>query len=285
MLLEAPMKDDILLVLLALLPMKSVSRLVGKLAKSNFSRNLIPFYARHFKIDVTQAEKSLSEYPNLVEFFIRRLKPGQRPVSSNENSITSPVDGKISAFGTITNGELIQAKGVNYQVKDLLGGDVLKAKKYLGGSFMTIYLSPRDYHRIHAPFGGQVTEYTYVPGTLFPVNALGVRAVKGLFAKNERLITFLQTKIGEVAVVKVGATIVGSVKVFYDSFAGTNIANVTVTHKWLQDGPVLTKGAEIGYFEFGSTVILLFEPDQVVFDSSLKEGESVQMGQEIGRVV
>ncbi|HWJ03280.1 MAG TPA: archaetidylserine decarboxylase, partial [Verrucomicrobiae bacterium] len=181
----------------------------------------------------------------------------------------------------ITDGALIQAKGICYSVTELLGQDKEKADRFTNGSFVTIYLSPKDYHRIHTPLEGQVLSSTYVPGTLFPVNPFGVRAVKGLFARNERLITYLASKAGLIALVKVGATIVGSVKVNYGDET-TNLPGGKLAMREYSPSPCLGKGEELGRFELGSTVILLFEPGRVQFN--VREGERVLMGQQIGEI-
>ncbi len=280
------MKDRIQLTLMHLIPKHLISRWAGKFARSNFSRKLIPAYAKHFKINVSEAEKEIGEYPNLLEFFIRRLKPGSRPMADGADLLISPVDGRVAVVGGIERGMLLQAKGIYYTVAELLGGDRARAKNYEGGNFLTIYLSPSDYHRIHMPLEGQVTACTYVPGTLFPVNAFGVRAVQGLFAKNERLITYLKTSIGEIALIKVGATIVGSVRVVYDSVA-TNLAGKPLTPQTrkIADQPNLAKGAELALFEFGSTVILLFPKGKIQLDSKLDPGKVVRMGETLGKVI
>lgn len=279
------MNDRLQLALMNLIPKNTLSRLAGKFARSSFSKLFVPLYIRKFNINVEEAEKRVEEYPNLVEFFIRRLKPHLRPMDETEGSVISPVDGKVSQYGKIEQGNLIQAKGVFYTVAELLGGDQERAKRYEGGSFLTVYLSPTDYHRIHTPLAGQVTGYTYVPGTLFPVNPFGVRAVQGLFAKNERLITYFDTEAGEVALVKVGATIVGSVKVEYDEMAGTNIRGGKLSTKRLENGPAFGKGAEVGRFEFGSTIILLFEPGRVTLSERLYQEAVVRLGEQIGEIV
>ncbi|MGZ4032316.1 MAG: archaetidylserine decarboxylase [Tumebacillaceae bacterium] len=279
------MNDRLQLAIMNLIPKNTLSRMAGKFASSSFSKLIVPFYIRKFNINVSEAEKEVEEYPNLVEFFIRRLKPHLRPIDEAADSIVSPVDGKVSQLGTIEQGNLIQAKGVFYTVTELLGGDAERAKRYEGGTFLTVYLSPTDYHRIHTPVAGTVTGYTYVPGTLFPVNPFGVRAVQGLFAKNERLITYFDTEAGEVALVKVGATIVGSVKVEYDELAGTNIRGGQLSAKRVDNGPRYEKAEEVGRFEFGSTIILLFEPGQVELSERLQPEAVVRMGEQIGRML
>lgn len=278
------MNDRLQLFLMNLIPKNAISRLAGLFASSGFSRLFIPMYIRKFNINVSEAEKSVEDYPSLVEFFIRRLKPELRPIDAAPNAVVSPVDGKVSQGGPIERGQIVQAKGVTYTVEELLGGDRERAKRYEGGTFLTVYLSPTDYHRIHTPLAGKVTAYTYVPGTLFPVNPFGVRAVQGLFAKNERLITYFDTEAGEVALVKVGATIVGSVKVVYDEQAGTNIRGGRLESRELPNGPVMEKGEEMGRFEFGSTIILLFEPGRVQLSDRLRPETVVRMGERIGEL-
>lgn len=275
--------DSLKLLIMSVLPKKSLSRLVGKVANSSYSKVFIPHYIKHYKIDADEAEKSLTEFNSLTDFFIRKLKKDKRKVDDNPNSIVSPVDGVISIFGNIENGALIQAKGIYFTVNELLGNDKNQALKYNGGKFATIYLSPKDYHRIHSPLAGKIKSFTYVPGTLFPVNPFGVRAVKGLFARNERLITYLTTAAGEVAVIKVGATIVGSVKVNYNEIT-TNVSDNKIIKGTISDNQFLDKGEELGRFEFGSTVILLFEKDKMIFDEELKAGQSILMGSVIGQI-
>jgi phosphatidylserine decarboxylase len=260
-----------------MLPKNGISRLAGWFARSRLSRPVIPWFARTFGIDLAEAALPVSSYATLLHFFTRALKSGLRPVDPDPAIMVSPVDGRVAQMGRLDQGELIQAKGVRYTVADLLA-DADVAKRYVGGYFITIYLSPKDYHRIHTPAAGQVVGATYVPGALWPVNPTGVAGVPGLFAKNERLITYLATDFGQVAVVKVGATIVGSVKVVYDLTLGTNLRRGKVTKRTI-DGPYLDKAAELGRFEFGSTVILLVEPGAYEWAAAIVPGEPVRLGQ------
>lgn len=268
---------------LATLPQNQISRMAGKFARSSFSKKLLKGYAKHFKIDVTEAEKNLEEYEHLTDFFTRKLKKGMRRVDSFPHSVVSPVDGTISEFGTIQNDTLIQAKGIDYKVTQLLGNSKM-AERFREGTFLTIYLSPSDYHRIHTPLAGKGISYTYIPGRLFPVNHIGVNHVKGLFARNERLITYLETKAGFVALVKVGAFIVGSVKVNYHKEVTTNPAHGIPVSREITPPPSYEKGDEIGWFEFGSTVILLFEKGKVNLLPGLMPGQKVKMGESIGTI-
>jgi phosphatidylserine decarboxylase len=278
---EILLNDRIRLALLYLLPKNALSRTAGRFAGSKLSRWLIPYYAKTFQIDVSQAEKPIEAYQNLTDFFIRRLKSGLRPIEDGDTVIVSPVDGVVSQFGKVENGTLLQAKGVSFSLLQLLGSQ-RKANDYEGGTFVTLYLSPRDYHRIHAALSGQVVAYSYIPGSLFPVNPFGVRTVPGLLARNERLITYLSSSRGEYAVVKVGATMVGSVQVVYDDQVTTNVRG-GIPAEMSVNGPVLEKGDELGWFRFGSTVILLFQSGMAILDD-LQEGQFVQMGQRIGEV-
>ncbi|GAX88680.1 archaetidylserine decarboxylase [Effusibacillus lacus] len=275
------MSDQFRFLLVRLLPKKAISRLAGHFAKSPVSRFLIPFYARFFQVDLEEAEKPIGEYQSLTEFFTRRLRAGARPVAAGEDILTAPVDGVVSQFGLIQEGTLLQAKGVTYSLEQLLG-DARKAESYEGGMYLTIYLSPRDYHRIHTCLKGTVSGYSYIPGSLYPVNPLGVRNVPGLFARNERLTTYLTSPFGEYAIVKVGATIVGSVQVVYDKKLSTNVRNGQPAHETV-NGPLLEKGDELGLFRFGSTVVCLFQPGMAKLDP-LQEGQFVRMGERIGEV-
>lgn len=263
------------------LPQNSMSRTMGKIMASRFSRLAIRHYIRMYNIDLSDVERPVGEFKSLKEFFIRRLKPGARPIEADPHVIVSPVDGTVSQMGHIHEGTLIQAKGKNYQVAELLGHDQELSDRFRGGSFMTIYLSPRDYHRIHAPVDGKLIKYSYLPGRLYPVNQIGVEQVENLFARNERLITFIDNQeLGCVAVVKVGALFVGSVKVVYNR-ATTNVPRGKQITGEIEGAPAVHKGDELGWFEFGSTVILLFEKDQVKWAEDIREGSVLRMGQKL----
>jgi phosphatidylserine decarboxylase len=276
------MKKVLLRKLIHRLPQNSLSRAMGKIAASKASRLAIRRYIQHYGIDTSMVEKPIEEYRSLKEFFIRRLKPGARPIAEGKDVIVSPVDGVVSRMGTIEAGTLIQAKGRTYTVSDLLGHDEQMAERFQGGSFITIYLSPRDYHRIHMPVEGKLFKYNYVPGRLYPVNEMGVEHVPNLFARNERLITFIQSHVGTVALVKVGALFVGSVKVTYNT-ATTNVKRGTFVSEAIGGTPLYEKGRELGWFEFGSTVILLFEENQIEWADGIQEGTPLLMGQLLAR--
>lgn len=275
-------RDSLQLLALNLLPQHAISRVVGAFARSPMSRAAIPFFAKRFCIDLTQAEKPVERYANLTEFFTRRLKPGLRPIDPDPKSIVSPCDGRVSAAGRIEHDMLWQVKGMRYSLADLLGADTDKVRKFEDGQFVTIYLSPQDYHRIHMPVGGRLVEVAYFPGSLFPVNPFAVRTVTRLFARNERLITYAETQAGLVAIIKVGAMLVGSIRVVYGDYA-TNTQRARPVRESIPGSPRLAKGDELGRFEFGSTVILLFEPNKAEL-MDFENHAPLHMGQAIGRL-
>ncbi|MCF6411003.1 archaetidylserine decarboxylase [Pseudalkalibacillus salsuginis] len=266
--------------LLFCLPHHALTYLIGSFMKFGFSKYAIKAYARIYGIDTSNLEKSIHEFRNLNEFFTRKLERHTRPVDRHIDSFVSPADGMVTQMGQIENGTLIQAKGDSYTVEGLLN-DQEKAIAFQNGSFMTIYLSPKDYHRIHAPIDGSITEYSYIPGRLYPVNKLGVNSIKGIFTKNERVATYLNTGSGQVAIVKIGALIVGSVQLAYQQEV-EQIHKRKPMKKVLKSMLPIDKADEIGHFEFGSTVILLFEENQITLESSLKPGSAIKMGQTLG---
>ncbi|EIT86859.1 phosphatidylserine decarboxylase [Fictibacillus macauensis ZFHKF-1] len=272
------MKQRMAKQVISMLPQNAISKAAGALGRSKMSRLAIKPYAKLYDIDLSQIEKPVHHYKHLTEFFTRKLQAGARPIANGEKTIVSPVDGTVAQLGFITEGAMIQAKGIDYSVEALLGDRVAH---FQNGSFITIYLSPRDYHRIHMPLAGYITSSTYIPGRLFPVNEIGVNHVQGLFTKNERLITYANTTAGEVAIVKVGAFIVGSVKVGYnEAFKQGGRDVVKTTH----EATHVEKGQELGLFEFGSTVILLFEEGKMTLNHTLKPGSIVKMGEAIGTI-
>ncbi|MCC5814872.1 MAG: phosphatidylserine decarboxylase, partial [Leptospira sp.] len=277
---------DFYLLLLSILPKNFISKLFGLFSMMRLPRfMMIPIlkaFAKTYKINLGEAALELREYNSLNEFFTRALRAEARIIDSAENAVVSPVDARITAFGAIKESSVIQAKGIDYSVADLIGVEKY-AKDFVNGKFMTFYLSPQDYHRIHSPFYGKILGYYYEPGKLFPVNDLAVLNIQSLFPKNERLITFLQTEYGKIAVVKVGASNVGKIRVTYD--------NKIVTNSWIRFSKEMeykdismyvNKGGELGRFEMGSTVILVFEKDMVDFLDTIQLNEKTQYGTVIG---
>lgn len=236
-------------------------------------------FARRYQVSVDEAEGTFSDYPTFAQFFTRRLKPGARTVDPGPKVIASPVDAHVSQAGAIERGQCLQAKGISFPVDRLLG-DARRALDFEGGSYATLYLSPRDYHRFHAPLESSVKGYTYMPGEFWPVNEASVRTKDALFAINERLVTWLDTPAGQCAYVAVGATCVARIHAAYDQIV-THTGGGAKTYEYPSPLP-LAKGAEVGMFEMGSTVILLFQRGRVTWDPSLVPGAPVRMGQRIG---
>ncbi|WP_290742246.1 archaetidylserine decarboxylase [Fibrobacter sp. UBA4309] len=252
-------------VFMKLLPKNAASRIFGIVTRLRipvFSKLARDIFAAHYQLNMDEAEYPLNHYRNIGELFIRRLKPGARPIADSE--IVSPVDGVLSQTLTFdSNQEMIQAKGKYYTLKDLLRDDEL-AKRFDGGAFATIYLAPFNYHRIHSPVKGELVGASYCPGTLWPVNVGSVERVEGLFCINERLTSHIRLEDGsEILVVKVGATNVGRIGVVYSDDLLTNAGKIPRSGKrmdWKPEGKVsFEKGGELGRFEMGSTVILVVD--------------------------
>jgi phosphatidylserine decarboxylase len=277
------MQDQTFMTLMRLLPKSALSTAVGLATRAPVPAALhqlaMRVFARQYKVSLDEAEGSIGDYPTFAKFFTRRLKPGLRPIDHRANVVASPVDAHVSQAGTIERGQCLQAKGITFPVDKLLG-DARRALDFENGSFATLYLSPRDYHRFHSPLAGSITGYTYLPGAFWPVNQASVRTQDALFAINERLVTWLETPAGKLAYVAVGATCVARIHAAYDQIV-THTGQTAKTHTY--DQPIaIEKGDEIGMFEMGSTVIMLFERGRVTWDASLTPDAPVQLGQRIG---
>lgn len=239
---------------------------------------LIRLFAWKYGVDMDQAEKSSAAgYGTFNEFFTRSLKPGLRPVTRTDGGLVSPVDGAISTVGAIRDTRLLQAKGRRYTLAELVNGDREHVEYYRNGNFITLYLSPRDYHRVHIPADGELHSMAYVPGQLFSVNPASVQRVNGLFARNERVITTFRTAFGMLSVIFVGAIFVGSVETVWHGQV-TPARKREYTCRRYEPGMVFAQGDEIGRFNMGSTVILLTEPDKINWTVT---GRQVLMGQKI----
>ena len=269
------------LLVLKLLPKNLFSCLIGYIANLALPKILlniwIKIFIRIYKIDMTDSKQK--SFKTFNAFFTRELDPQARPISQDTDSIVSPVDGLISHFGNIQDNEIIQVKGISYPLENLLIN-----KKYFeifkNGSFITIYLTPKHYHRIHSPISGDIKELYYIPGTLFPVNFFAVENIPGLFTLNERIITLIKNEeLGFVSVIKVGATVVGKIKVVYDTIESNKMRH-TIHKEYSQIK--ISKGEELGRFEMGSTVILLFQ-NQIKFDS-LQLGQEIFFGRQIAKI-
>lgn len=272
--------------LLKLLPKNTLSRAVGAACRVNaprpVMRAVIRAFARKYGVDESEAERPLHEYPTFTEFFTRRLKPGARTIAPGELVPVSPVDGTIGELGEIVESRLLQAKGKHYTLAELIGGPDAEedARQFAGGTFCTIYLAPNNYHRIHAPLGGEITGYVNMPGQLWPVNPVGVRNVEKLFCVNERLTTFLKTARGPCAVVAVGATNVGRIRALYDDVV-TNARRTRKPARKLYEKPArIEKGGELAVFEMGSTVVALFAPG-VKLPARLAPGQPIKLGERL----
>ncbi|OGT89603.1 MAG: phosphatidylserine decarboxylase [Gammaproteobacteria bacterium RIFOXYA12_FULL_61_12] len=278
--------DRLFVLLLSLLPHHILSRGMLRLTRCDWAplKNwAIQRFVRLFHIDLEQAaEPDPCAYPSINAFFTRALKPGARPLCG-EHLVAAPADGKISAFGAIDQGRLIQAKGMDFSLSDLVGGDAGIADLFQGGAFATIYLSPRDYHRVHMPLTGKLRQMIHIPGRLFSVNAATTRTLPRLFTRNERVVNLFDTEVGPMAVILVGAIFVGCMDTVW---AGTVApADLRVnTWRYGQSGQEikLDKGTEMGRFNMGSTVILLFGKDALAWDERIKEGLDVRMGEALG---
>ena len=269
---------------LKLLPRNTLSRAVGAAcripAPRPVMRAVIRTFARKYGVDAAEAERAIEEYPTFTEFFTRRLKPGARPIAPGELVPVSPVDGTVGEVGDIVEGRLLQAKGKHYTLAELFGGPEAAedARRFAGGTFVTIYLAPYNYHRIHAPLGGEISGYVNMPGQLWPVNPAGVRNVEKLFCVNERLTTFLKTSRGACGVVAIGATNVGRIRAVYDDVV-TNARRTRQPARKMYERPLrMEKGGELAVFEMGSTVVVLFAPG-VKLGPRLLPGLQVRFGE------
>lgn len=262
--------------------MHAITRSERKVVKDRLIRHAIAWYG----VDMSEArENDPQRYRSFNDFFTRALRADARPVASLAEQIACPVDGALSQAGEIEQGYLFQAKGHDYSLVELLGGDPRLSRLFEGGHFATIYLSPRDYHRIHMPYGGKLERMVHVPGRLFSVNETTCQKVPRLFARNERVISLFETGIGPMAMILVGAIFVSSIDTVW---AGTVTPARRRVRSWDYRGePAATpceleKGEEMGRFNMGSTVILLFGKDAVTWNDTLSPGKRLKMGEAIG---
>jgi phosphatidylserine decarboxylase len=278
------MDQQTFMTLMRLVPKSALSNVVGMAtrfpAPASMHHAAIRVFAKRYNVNLDEAELPIEDYPTLGQFFTRRLKPGMRTIDTAKDAIVSPVDGAVSQVGNIFCGDCLQAKGITFPVGKLLG-DPKEADTFEDGSFATLYLAPKDYHRIHSPIEGEITGYTYLPGAFWPVNPASVNTTDALFAINERLVTYLKTDLGRVAVVAVGATCVSRIHATYDAIL-THTNQPARSHKY--ERPIaIERGGELGMFEMGSTVILLFEKGKIAWDKKLTPDQPVRLGERIGR--
>lgn len=258
-----------------------VTRIRWRPLKDLLVRNVV----RHYRVDMTEAqEPDPSVYGSFNEFFTRSLRPEARPVAGEKDAVASPADGALSQLGSIADGRVFQAKGRDYSLLELLGGRADWAERLDAGTFATVYLSPRDYHRVHMPLGGTLREMIHVPGRLFSVNPVTTSLVPRLFGRNERVVCLFESDAGPMAVILVGAIFVGSMEtVWAGQVTPTGGRKPSRTYSG-EEAVWIARGEEMGRFNMGSTVILVFPPETMEWDRQLKPGDSLRVGQRIGRL-
>jgi len=283
---SASIGDRLFAALLYILPHHFLSRIMLRLTRIEirwFKNFAIHHYIKRLNVDLSQAQiDDYRQFKSLNDFFTRALKPSARPVAQSPN-IVCPVDGSVSEIGQIQDEQIFQAKGHSYSLEDLLGGSPERASYFRNGSYATLYLSPRDYHRIHMPAKGHLMEMLHIPGRLFSVSPSTVRTVPNVFARNERVVTNFRTAHGPMAVIMVGAIFVGSIETTWADVitppAGRHM------RQWSYDAVAqitIERGIEMGRFNMGSTVVLLFAEGKVQWDEKLCTGSKIQMGQSLG---
>ncbi|MFZ1492356.1 MAG: archaetidylserine decarboxylase [Candidatus Competibacter denitrificans] len=270
-------------------PQRLLTRLTYRLTRVRlpwFKNWLIRGFIRGFQVNLAEAlQPDPQAYADFNAFFTRALKPGVRPIAAGAGVVCCPVDGAVSQIGLAASEALLQAKGRTFSLTALLGGDAERARPFRDGSFVTLYLSPRDYHRIHMPLTGQLRTMIHVPGKLFSVSPLTARTVPNLFARNERVVTLFETPAGPMAVVLVGAINVASMETVWAGAITPPLGTTIREWSYPSDGQGavrLEQGAELGRFNMGSTVILLFAKDVVRWESTMTAEATVRMGQQIG---
>ena len=242
----------------------------------------IGWFVRRYGVDLGEAENHRPvDYAHFNAFFTRRLRPETRPLGTEAGAVSSPADGLLSEFGTVRDGTLIQAKGRSYSTTALLGGREALARAFEGGAYATVYLSPRDYHRVHMPISGRLREMIHVPGRLYSVSLATVRLVDGLFARNERVISVFDTEHGPLAVVLIGAVFVGSIEQVWSGVVTPPRARRPTEVRYGNGTVRLERGAEMGRFNMGSTVVVLLGNTELRWTPGLESGQVVRQGQTI----
>ena len=282
----APVSDRLFVLSQYVLPKQALTALAGKAASARggaLTTAVIRWFVKRYSVNMGEAANpDITVYPTFNEFFTRPLKPGVRPIADAD--LVCPVDGAISQFGRIERDQIFQAKGHSYSTTALVGGDSTLAKQFENGHFATIYLSPRDYHRIHMPCDGRLLRMVYVPGDLFSVNPATARGVPGLFARNERVVCVFEGPNGLFVLTLVGATIVGSMGTVWHGVV--NPPRAREVREWRYDDQqiVLKKGEEMGRFLLGSTVVLLFPQGPLAFNPGWQPAGAVRLGENMARV-
>jgi phosphatidylserine decarboxylase len=285
---DASRRDLLFAALQKALPTRALSALMYSIAEirnKRFKNALIRTFMRYYPIDLSEAEFTRVEaYAHFNDFFTRALKAEARPQPAQPLALSSPVDGTVSQFGSIREGQLIQAKGHDYSTAALLA-DADLASEFYDGGFCTIYLAPHNYHRVHMPFAGALRSWSYVPGRLFSVNPSTARAMPGLFARNERMIAIFDTEFGPLAVVMVGALFVGGIETVWGGRLTPPHSRAQEPFHYQPMRPLqLTRGAELGRFHMGSTVILLTPRNACAWRNTLAAGQTLRLGDTLGAV-
>ncbi|QTM00768.1 archaetidylserine decarboxylase [Mannheimia sp. ZY171111] len=275
-----------------LLPQLAITRAAGWLAEQKWgivTHFIIKLFAKQYKVDLSEAAKTEpSDYATFNEFFIRELKEGARPINNELNTLCLPADGKVSESGEISDDRLLQAKGHHFTLAALLANDEEMAAKFKNGTFITTYLSPSDYHRVHMPYDATLRKMIYVPGELYSVNPFLAEHVPNLFARNERVICEFDTAFGPMIQILVGATITASMSTVWAGVINPPRADEVVIWNYDTDGEKaikLQKGEEMGAFRLGSTVINLFPKGKINLNPALITGTKTRMGEELGKVI
>lgn len=281
-------KDQIFAFAQHITPQKSLSRLVGKIAdcEADWVKNtFISQFVKKYNVDMSEAINSdpLS-YRNFNDFFTRAIRSDLRPICDEENSVVCPADGAVSQLGKIEHGTLYQAKGHTYSLTTLLGGDASLSDQFLGGSFATVYLSPRDYHRVHMPLTGKLTKMIHIPGKLFSVNKVTAEQIPNVFARNERTVCLFDTQAGPMAVILVGAMIVASIETVWAGQVTPFNKNVVTWNYEELNNIEIQKGEEMGRFKLGSTAIVLFGKEAVNWEESIQAETKTKMGMKFGTI-
>ncbi len=270
-----------------LLPHRALSRLVYWATRRTWrpwKNFLIGRVVKAYAVDMSQAEQTDAfAFASFNAFFTRALKSGARPLPADANAIACPADGRVSQFGLIRDGRIFQAKGQDFSAAELLG-DETAASPFANGNFITVYLSPRDYHRVHMPIAGELIETVHVPGRLFSVAPFAVAAIPRLFARNERLVCHFRGERGPFAVVLVGAMLVSGIETVWGDVEVPPYASRITRRDWRGQGIHLARGAEMGRFNMGSTAIVLLPAGVAMLDPALAAESPVRVGQAIGRL-
>lgn len=278
-----PIASRVAAEVLRVLPRKHISQMMGRLADlggpSPLVQRSIRAFVRAYDVDMTEAVVPSGGFASFDDFFTRELKVGARVPDARADVIVSPADGRVEDLGPIEPNAKFRVKGFDYTVSELLGSDE-DAQSFQGGAFFIVYLSPRDYHRVHAPVDGRIRRARHVDGTLYPVNSLGLKYVKKLFARNERVVTVQASRFGDVATVMVGAIGVGRITMSFDAGIVTNSGRVSQPIDYGNAGPALARGGELGRFHLGSTAIVLLGPAHD-YRFMVEAGKQVRLGEAI----